>query len=66
MNNFTEKTWTILMFNNVISKLVDTYKKYPPRKMQSETFGGPMTINKFRTIEKLKAEFKKMGYEPKK
>jgi arylsulfatase len=66
MNNFTEKTWTIIMFNNAISKLVETYQKYPPRKMQSASLGGPMTIDKFRMIEKVKAELKERGYDLKK
>ena len=66
MNNFTEKTWTLVLFNQASAELMDSYEKYPPRKLQSEVYTGPMTINKFRTIGKIKEELKKLGYEPKK
>ena len=66
MNNFTEKTWTVVLFNNAIAKLIKSYQEYPPRPLQSEGYPGPMTINKFAMIEKVKAELKKIGYEPKK
>jgi arylsulfatase len=66
MNNFTEKTWTVVKFNRAIEELMKTYVKYPPRKLQSETYTGPMTIVRFRTIEQIKKELKKQGIELKK
>ena len=66
MNNFTEKTWTMVMFNQAMADLMESYEKYPPRELQSETYTGPMTITKFRTINSIKKELKSMGYEAKK
>ena len=35
MNSSTEKTWTLVLFNPAISKLMKTYAFEPPRKLQS-------------------------------
>jgi arylsulfatase A-like enzyme len=61
MTNFTEKTWTLPVFNDAQRKLMETYRKYPPRKMQSEVYAGPMTIDRSRTIEELRQILKKKG-----
>ena len=36
MNNFTERTWTMVTISEAIKKLMKTYVQYPPRKLQSE------------------------------
>lgn len=59
MNSFTEKTWTMVMFSAAQQKLMESYAKYPPRKLQSETYTGPMTISKYRTIQQAKELLKK-------
>ena len=41
MNNFTERTWTLVTISEAIKELMKTYVKYPPRKLQSETLHGP-------------------------
>lgn len=61
MNSFTEKTWTIVTFNLAVAKLMKTYAIDPPRKLQSETYTGPMTIERFRKIEEVKELLKKKG-----
>ena len=47
MNSQTEKSWTLVMFNDAIAELMKTYVEYPPRKLQSagyEVFDlGPMS-----------------------
>ena len=45
MNNYTEHTWTLVTINAAIKELMQTYLKYPPRKLQSETYSGPITIH---------------------
>ena len=61
MTNFTEKTWTGIMFDHSTRKLMESYSKYPPRKLQSEVYTGPMTITRFRKIDEIKALLKKKG-----
>ena len=53
MNSFVERTWTMIFFNTAISELMETYIKYPPRPLQSETYTGPITITKFNILQKL-------------
>ena len=45
MNNFTERTWTMVTISGAIKDLMKTYVQYPPRKLQSETYSGPITIS---------------------
>jgi arylsulfatase A-like enzyme len=61
MNSFTEKTWTLVLFNQVLSKLMKSYDEYPPRALQSETYTGPMTIDRFNKVEEIKKILKKKG-----
>ena len=46
MNNYTERTWTMVTFNEAIKELMKTYIKYPPRKLQSEVYTGPITLSR--------------------
>ena len=57
MNSFTEKTWTMIFFNSAISELMETFKQYPPRPLQSETYPGPVTITQFRILQQLNSTF---------
>lgn len=54
MNSFTEKTWTMVIFSKAVQDLMQTYIKYPPRPLQSESYSGPMEINKFRNLQEAK------------
>lgn len=47
MNSFTEKTWTMPIFNK-------TMQQYPPRPLQSETYTGPTEITRFRNLQEAK------------
>ena len=71
MNSFTEKTWTMVIFTKAQQDIMKSYLDYPPRKMQSETYPGPMTITRFRTIQQIKEAMEQKDYhlpdlEPKK
>ena len=45
MNNYTEHTWVLVTINTAVKGLMQTYVKYPPRKPQSETYTGPITLS---------------------
>lgn len=61
MNSFTEKTWTMVIFNKAVQDLMQTYLKYPPRPLQSEGYSGPMEINKFRNLQEAKRLLNERG-----
>lgn len=58
MTTFTEKTWTLPIFNKAVADLLKTYQEYPPRKMQGETYTGPLAIERFRKINNVKKVLK--------
>lgn len=61
MNNYTERTWTLVTFNQEVRDLMKTYIQYPPRKLQSEVYTGPITISKYQNLEWVREELKKNG-----
>jgi arylsulfatase len=61
MNSFTEKTWTLPVFNKAIQDLMKTYIQYPPRPMQGEVYLGNETITRFRNIEQAKKIMEEKG-----
>jgi len=63
MTTFTEKTWTLPIFNKAVGDIVATYDKYPPRKLQSETYTGPLTIQRYRKVREIKAKLKADGID---
>ena len=63
MNSWTEKTWTLVTFNKSVAELMKTYQIDPPRKLQSEVYTGPMTIERFRKIEDIKQLLEKKGFD---
>jgi arylsulfatase A-like enzyme len=62
MNNFTERTWTMVLFNDSISKLMKTYIEYPPRKLQSAIYTGPITITDYEKFQHMRETLKKEGF----
>jgi len=61
MNNFTERTWTLPTFNEEIAKKLKTYVEYPPRKLQSDVYTGPITITKYQMYKNIREDLKKEG-----
>ncbi|MCA9103097.1 MAG: arylsulfatase [Planctomycetales bacterium] len=61
MNNFTEHTWTLVTFNKAIGDLMKTYVKYPPRKLQSEVYTGPVTISQYQRFQYIREQLEKGG-----
>ncbi len=61
MNNYTERTWILVSFNVAIKDLMKTYLTYPPRKMQSEAYTGPITIPEFERLKHVRELLEKEG-----
>ncbi|MDH4983002.1 arylsulfatase [Hyphomicrobium sp. D-2] len=62
MTNFTENTWAMVPANDAVAGLMDTYKKFPPRKIQSETYTGPITISRYEKFKYIQEELAKDGF----
>jgi arylsulfatase len=61
MNNFTESTWVAPVMNSSVKELMKTYVKYPPRKLQSEGYSGPITLSNYQKFEWLRDNLEKDG-----
>ncbi|BEQ13803.1 sulfatase [Desulfoferula mesophila] len=62
MTNWTERTWTMVTFNDAITALMKTYIKYPPRKLQSESYAGPVTLSKYQNFKYIRDSLAKDGF----
>ena len=62
MSTFTESTWTLPVANDYIAKIMKTYVKYPPRKLQSDVYTGPITITQFQRFQHIRDELAKDGF----
>ena len=62
MSNVTERTWTVVTINAAITDLMKTYLKYPPRKLQSETYSGPLTISQYERFQHHRDSLAKDGF----
>lgn len=63
MNNYTERTWTMVTFNKAISDKMKSYVEYPPRKLQSEIYTGPITISAYQRFKWARDQLKKQGVD---
>jgi arylsulfatase len=61
MNNFTEHTWEIVSMGEAVKELMKTYVKYPPRKMQSLGYTGPITLSNYQRFEWIRQQLEKEG-----
>lgn len=61
MTNWTERTWTMVPIGASISKLMKTYAEYPPRKLQSMTYTGPLTISDYQKFQWVRDQLKSEG-----
>ena len=62
MNNYTERTWTLVTINEAIKEKMKTYVEYPPRKLQSETYTGPITITQYQRLKYVREQLSKEGF----
>jgi arylsulfatase A-like enzyme len=61
MNGFTESTWVAPIMGEEIERVMKTFVQYPPRKLQSETYSGPITISNWQKFEWLRDQLKRDG-----
>jgi len=61
MNNFTERTWTMVSISEAIKGLMKTYVEYPPRKLQSMTYTGPITLSNYQKFQWVRDQLAKDG-----
>jgi len=61
MNNYTERTWTTVTISQAVKEKMKTYVKYPPRKLQSETYTGPLTISDYQRFQWVREQLGKDG-----
>ena len=61
MNNYTERTWTLVTINEEVRNLMKTYVQYPPRKLQSEVYTGPITISNYQKFQWVRDQLSKEG-----
>ncbi|MBK8176079.1 MAG: arylsulfatase [Rhodospirillales bacterium] len=62
MTTFTESTWAMVPANVEMQKLMKTYVDYPPRKLQSETYTGPITLSQYERFMNVRDALKKEGF----
>jgi len=61
MNNYTERTWTLVTISEAIKELMKTYVQYPPRKMQSMGYDGPVTLSNYQKFQWVREQLGKEG-----
>jgi len=61
MNNYTERTWTLVTISDAIKDLMKTYVQYPPRKLQSESYSGPVTLTQYQRFQYVRDALQKDG-----
>ena len=62
MNNYTERTWTDDHDQAAMKDLMKTYVKYPPRKLQSEGYSGPITLTQYQRFQFVQEQLAKEGF----
>jgi arylsulfatase A-like enzyme len=62
MNNYTERTWTLVTISGAIKDLMKTYIQYPPRKLQSESYSGPITLTQYQRFQYVRDALTKEGF----
>jgi arylsulfatase A-like enzyme len=61
MTNWTERTWVMVTISDDIKKLMQTYVQYPPRKLQSASYTGPIEITKYQNFQWVRDQLAKEG-----
>jgi arylsulfatase len=61
MNNFTERTWMGVVMGEEVKKIMATYIKYPPRKVQSYGYTGPITLSQYQRFQWIRDQLEKEG-----
>lgn len=62
MNNYTERTWVMVSISDAVTQLMKTYVQHPPRKLQSGSYSGPITITQFERLQSVRDQLEKQGF----
>ena len=62
MNNYVESTWTMPVFGQAIKEVMQSYIKYPPRKLQAENIPY-ITLPQYQLLMGLKDQLQKEGFQ---
>jgi len=62
MTNWTERTWMAVIMEQELKKLMATYVKYPPRKVQSYGYTGPITLSAYERFQWIREQLQKEGF----
>jgi arylsulfatase len=63
MNNYTERTWTLVTIGEAMKGLMKTYVQYPPRKLQSLGYTGPLTLSQYQRFQNMRQLLEKEGID---
>jgi arylsulfatase len=63
MNNFTERTWMGVVMQEELTKVMATFVKYPPRKLQSYGYTGPITLSNYQRFQWVRDQLAKEGVD---
>jgi hypothetical protein len=61
VDNYTERTWIGVVMGEEIKKIMMTYVKYPPRKVQSYGYTGPITLSGYERFQWIRDQLAKEG-----
>jgi len=61
MNNFTERTWLGPVMQQALEAIGKTYIQYPPRKVQSDGYTGPITLSSYEKFTHVRDQLKSEG-----
>jgi arylsulfatase len=61
MNNFIESTWIAPVMEEELKKVMKSYVDYPPRKLQSFGYTGPITISNYQKFQWVRDQLAKEG-----
>jgi hypothetical protein len=61
MNNYTERMWVMITIGDSIKELMKTYVQYPPRKLQSASYSGPITLTSYQRFQWVRDQLSKEG-----
>ena len=62
MTTFTESTWALVPANEAMQTLMKTYVQYPPRKVQSDAYSGPITLSGYERFKYVQDALKTQGF----
>jgi arylsulfatase A-like enzyme len=61
MTNFTERTWIMVPISQSLERIMKTYVQYPPRKLQSMGYDGPIELSKYQKFQWVREQLEKQG-----